>query len=332
MTGSTVGAILGLTRADRPYTGLSMTHANAQVITLGIALAMGLRGVISRRFTKSRLWEITRRYGCTMFNLLGGMTTAIYAEPRRSDDSDNPVRVVLSAGMPAAIWEDFARRFDVKISEFYGAAEGGLTFNVANAGPIGSCGKAPPNLELAILDEAGERCAPGEAGEICFRNADGSAPVVRYLKNPEASARKTAGGWLHMGDIGHLDANGWLYFDYRIGGGIRRNGDFINTAFIEKAIAELDAVADVYVYGVPMAGMAPGEKEVVAAIVATDPARFDAQAVFETCRVKLDGNSVPRFVQVVDEIPKTASEKPLERLLLQAFDMAAANVHTARSR
>ena len=184
MAGGTVGAILGLTREDRPYTGLSLTHANAQVITLGTTLVMGLRGVISRRFTKSRLWDITRRYGCTMFNLLGGMTTAIYAEPRRSDDRDNPVRVVLSAGMPAAIWEDFARRFDVKISEFYGAAEGGLTFNVANSGPIGSCGKAPPNLELAILDEAGQRCAPGEAGEICFRNADGSAPVVRYLKNP----------------------------------------------------------------------------------------------------------------------------------------------------
>jgi crotonobetaine/carnitine-CoA ligase len=332
MTGATVGAILGLTREDRPYTGLSLTHANAQVITLGIALAMGLRGVISRRFTRSRLWDITRRYGCTMFNLLGGMTTAIYAEPRRGDDRDNPVRVVLSAGMPAAIWEDFARRFDVQISEFYGAAEGGLTFNVANAGPIGSCGKAPPNLEVAILDETGARCAPGEAGEICFRNADGSAPVVRYLKNTEASSRKTAGGWLHMGDIGHLDAEGWLYFDYRMGGGIRRNGDFINTAFIEKAIAELDTVADVYVYGVPMAGMAPGEKDVVAAVVATDPARFDAQAVFETCRAKLDGNSVPRFVQVVDEIPKTASEKPQERFLLQAFDVAAANVHTATPR
>ena len=70
-----------------------------------------------------------------------------------------------------------------------------------------------------------------------------------------------------------------------------------------------------------MAGMAPGEKEVVAAVVATDPARFDAQAVFEACRAKLDANSVPRFVQLVDEIPKTASEKPQERFLLQAFDV-----------
>jgi crotonobetaine/carnitine-CoA ligase len=330
--GSVVGGILGLTRKDRPYTGLSLTHANAQVITLGVTLAMGLRGVISRRFTKSRLWDITRHYGCTMFNLLGGMTTAIYAEPRRSDDRDNPVRMVLSAGMPAAIWEDFARRFDVRISEFYGAAEGGLTFNIANAGPIGSCGKAPPNLELAILNEALERCAPGEAGEICFRNTDGSAPAVRYLKDPDASARKTAGGWLHMGDIGHLDADGWLFFDYRMGGGIRRNGDFINTAFVEKAIAELDTVTDVYVYGIPMPGMAPGEKEVVAAIVPADSSTFDAEQVFAACRSQLDANCMPRFLQLVDEIPKTASEKPQERFLLQAFDVAAANVHTATPR
>jgi crotonobetaine/carnitine-CoA ligase len=262
-----------------------------------------------------------------MFNLLGGMTTAIYAEPPRSDDRDNPVRMVLSAGMPAVIWEDFARRFDVAISEFYGAAEGGLTFNIANAGPVGSCGKAPPNLELAVLNEAGERCAPGEAGEICFRNADGSAPTVRYLKNPDASARKTAGGWLRMGDIGHLDENGWLFFDYRIGGGIRRNGDFVNTAFVEKTIAEIDAVADVFVYGVAMPGMAPGEKEVVAAVVPTHRDQFDPQVVFAACRARLDANSVPRFLQVVAEIPKTASEKPQERFLLQAFDTAAANVH-----
>jgi crotonobetaine/carnitine-CoA ligase len=293
---------------------------------------MGLRGVISRRFTKSRLWDITRHYGCTMFNLLGGMTTAIYAETRRSDDRDNPVRMVLSAGMPAAIWEDFARRFDVTISEFYGAAEGGLTFNIANAGPIGSCGKAPPNLELAILNEALERCGPGEAGEICFRNSDGSAPAVCYLKDPEASARKTAGGWLHMGDIGHLDADGWLFFDYRMGGGIRRNGDFINTAFVEKAIAELDTVTDVYVYGIPMPGMAPGEKEVVAAIVPADSSTFDAEQVFAACRSHLDANCMPRFLQLVDEIPKTASEKPQERFLLQAFDVSAANVHTATPR
>ena len=328
-TGGSIAKVLGLTESDRPYTGLSLTHANAQVITLGMSLVNGLRGVISRKFTKSRLWDITRHYGCTMFNLLGGMTTAVYAEPRRSDDADNPVRVVLSAGMPAAIWEDFATRFDLKITEFYGATEGGLTFNPHGAGPIGSCGKSSPTLELAILDEDGARCAPGSAGEICFRNADGSAPALHYLKNPEATAKKTAGGWLHMGDIGHVDANGWLFFQYRMGGGIRCNGDFINTALVEKALAELDAVADVYFYGVALPGMAPGEKVVVAAIVPTTEQAFDAAAVFAACRLKLDSNAVPRYLHIVTEIPKTASEKPIERLLLESFNVDAENVISA---
>ena len=108
---STLPAVFGLNENDCIYTGLSLTHANAQVVSLGMILHAGIRGVISRKFTKSRLWDITRRYGCTFFNLLGGMTTAVYADPPRDDDADNPVRLILSAGMPAAIWDDFSSLF-----------------------------------------------------------------------------------------------------------------------------------------------------------------------------------------------------------------------------
>jgi crotonobetaine/carnitine-CoA ligase len=69
---------------ERPYTGLSLTHGNAQMLTLAPSLVLQRRAVISRKFTKSRLWDITRKYGCTIFNLLGGMTTAIYSESRSS--------------------------------------------------------------------------------------------------------------------------------------------------------------------------------------------------------------------------------------------------------
>ncbi len=320
-TAEVVAKVLGLTEADRPYTGLSLTHANAQLVTLGSVLMLGLRGVVSRKFTKSRLWDITRHYGCTMFNLLGGMTTAVYAESPKGNDADNPVRIVLSAGMPAAIWEDFARRFDVQIYEFYGAAEGGLTFNASGVGPVGSCGKAPAILELKILNDEDQECPPGEAGEICFRNADGSSPVVKYFKNLEASVKKTDGGWLRMGDVGHVDKDGWLYFHYRKGGGIRRNGDFVNPAFVEKVLSQLDCVDDVFVYGVPIVEGAPGEKDVVAAIVPVPGASFDASRVFEVCRQKLESNFVPSYLHLVDEIPKTASEKPQERFLLEAFEI-----------
>lgn len=320
--------IFGFTRDDRPYTGLSLTHGNAQLVTLASSLKIGMRAVFSRKFTKSRLWEIARKYGCTTFNLLGGMTTAIYSENPRPDDADNPVRFIISSGMPGAIWLDFQRRFNVQLLEFYGAVEGGMTLNLIGQGPPGSIGKPPPGLLARIVDADERDVAPFEHGEIIFRPADGPDPVVDYFHNPEASLKKTAGGWLRMGDIGHFDAEGWMYFDYRMGGGIRHNGEFINAAFIEKAIAESPLVSDVFVYGVPAASDAPGEKDVVAAVVLVAGASFAAARLFDLCRDKLESSFVPSYFQVLPEIPKTASEKPLERTLLLEFSPLAANVFT----
>lgn len=321
-----MGAFLGMQEGDRLYTGLSLTHANAQLLTMGIALKMGLRSVISRRFTKSRLWDITRHYGCTVFNLLGGMTTALYSEPEKPDDADNPVRFVLSAGMPLALWDNFKQRFNVEIYELYGAAEGGLSINPNGIGPAGSIGKPPPSLEVRIVDEQDNECPRGTPGEIIFRNADGSPPKVTYFKNDAESRKKIQGGWLRMGDIGHMDTEGWLFFHYRKGSGIRRNGEFIDPANIEKVIAENPQVSDVYVYGVPAASGAPGEKDIIAAVVAEPSVRFNPDALFSDCRKNLGSNSVPTYIQLVDEIPKTASEKPQERFLLELFDTQSERV------
>jgi crotonobetaine/carnitine-CoA ligase len=313
---------------DRPYSGLSLTHANAQVITLGASLATGMRAVLSRRFTKSRLWGITRKYQCTTFTLLGGMTTAIYSEPTGPDDADNPVRFVISAGMPAAIWTNFEQRFNVRIVEFYGAAEGGLTVKPVGAGPVGSVGKPVPTLKHRIVDDDGNDCASGAPGELLFRPVDGSPFKVEYFGNPEASAQKGKDGWLHMGDVVREDENGWLFFEYRKGGGIRHNGEFINPAPIEKVIAESGTVDDVYVYGVKASSGAPGEKDVVAAVVPKRASDFDPQQVFRRCRAQLEASSVISFLQVVPEIPKTASEKPLERHLVDMFEQRRDSVFT----
>lgn len=312
--------VFGYQRDDKLYSGLSLTHANAQLVTLGASLALGLPCVLSRKFTKSRLWDICRAHGCTSFTLLGGMTTAVYAEPAKPNDADNPVRFVVSAGMPEAIWNDFEQRFDVQILEFYGAAEGGLTVKPIGVGPAGSIGKPVPDLRHRIIDEDGNDCAPGQPGELLFQPLDGKPYQIEYFGNPEASAKKCANGWLHTGDVVIEDADGWLYFLHRKGSGIRRNGDFINTAFIEKAIAECPEVDDVYVYGIPASTGVPGEKDVIAAVVPKSLEGFDPQQVFRACRDKLETNFVPSFLQVVSHIPKTASEKPQDRFLLEALE------------
>jgi len=318
-----MGGLFGYQEDERPYTGLSFTHSNAQATALCPALFAGYRAVFSRRFTKSKLWDIARRYGCTSFSVLGGMATAIYSDPARPDDADNSVRLVISGGMPAAIWQSFEERFGIRIFEIYGASDGGgMAFKRPDEGPIGSFGKPMPGYEMKILDDDGNECAPGVVGEICCRPEPGSpmSVDVDYFGNPQASQQKVRAGWNRSGDMGHSDAAGWLYFDYRRGGGIRHNGDFINPSFVEKVVAEDPQVDDVFVYGVPAASGAPGEKDVVAAIVAVDRTRFDPAAVFRTCRAGLEPNFVPAYLLVVDEIPKTASEKPLERVLIEAFE------------
>ncbi len=324
-----LGLLFGYEPDERPYTGLSFSHTNAQAVTLAPAVAMGLRAVFSRRFTKSRLWDVCRRHGATQLSLVGGMATAIYSEPPRPDDADNPVRLVVSGGMPPAVWKPFEERFGVRILEFYGANDGGgMAYNPPGTGPVGSFGKPVPTFDMRILDDDGRECPPGVVGEICCRPADGSNATVEYFGDPESSRAKVRGGWNRSGDMGHTDADGWFYFDHRRGGGLRRNGDFVQPGQVERVVAEHPDVADVFVYGVPAASGAPGESDIVAALVARDAASFDPGPLFARCRGELEANAVPTYLQVVEEIPKTASEKPQERLLAEALGSGDGRVFT----
>lgn len=316
MSRATALARLGLSTSDGLYNGLSLTHINAQN-TLRNGLALGVRTVFSRKFTKRRLWSLCRHYQCTVFNLLGGMIPEIYGMPEQPDDADNPVRFIFTSGMPAAIWQAFERRFGVTILEGYGATEGGGLSNPPGVGPVGSIGKPAPEWEAAILDEDGTPLGPNEEGEICFRRRDGAPITVRYYKNPEASADKVRGGWLRMGDLGHIDENGWFYFHHRVGGGVRRNGDFVNTAVVESVLTLSPLVADVFVYGVATPRNVSGEKTLVAAVVPNDLSSFQAEALLSWCRERLEKNDVPEIIQVLAEIPKTVSEKPIESACIE---------------
>jgi len=248
---------------DIPYTGLSMTHGNAQAVTVFPALAKGLRAVISERFTKSRIWDICREYGCTTYSLLGGMMSGIYNEPVKDDDGENPIRVVISAGTPRAIWEDYEKRFNVKIHEWYSAVEGGLAHNPHGEGPVGSFGKPPEVfLEMRVVDKNDNDVPAGEKGELISKMKSGDTEVNYYGREKE-SEEKTRGGWLRSGDICHQDENGYFYFDFRSGGGLRRQGDFIQPDYVEKIIGEQESVSEVCVYGIPAASGAPGESDLL---------------------------------------------------------------------
>jgi len=315
------------TREDKLYTGLSLTHGNAQAITLVPSLMMSIPSVISRRFTKSRLWDICRKHGCTTFSLLGGMMMGIYSEQVRDDDKNNPVKKVISAGTPRAIWEDFELRFDVKIHEWYAAVEGGFAHNPPGEGPVGSFGKALEGvLDMKVVHDDDTECETGEIGELIFIPKEGKAEV-EYVGKKKASEEKTRGGILRTGDMCHRDEDGWYYFDFRKGGGFRRQGDFIQPEYVEKALAEMPEITDVCVYGVPAESGAPGESDIVAAIVPANGREIEPDKVFSLLSSTLEKHAVPSYIQIVDEIPKSASEKNLDRFLRDEFSPDAKNVY-----
>ena len=255
------------------------------------------------------------------------MMGGIYNEPRRDNDADNPVRVVISAGTPAAIWEDFEKRFHVKILEWYGAVEGGFAYKAPGQGPVGSFGKPLPGMmEFKVVDENDNQVPNGQSGELIVRLTKGETKVD-YLGKPEASAEKTRGGWLRTGDMVHRDEKGWYYFDFRKGNELRRAGDFIQPDHIEKVIGEHPDVSEVCVYGIPAASGAPGESDIVAAIAPFEGSKIDVKSVFEKCRKDLPSNSIPSYIQVIEIIPKTISEKALDRVLKAGFSPDAENVY-----
>jgi carnitine-CoA ligase len=207
------------------------------------------------------------------------------------------------------------------------AVEGGFVYKPVGEGPVGSVGRLSPGYDVRVVDADGQDCPPGSVGELLFRPVRASV-TVNYWRSQEASAHKTRAGWLHSGDMVHRDAEGYVFFHYRQGEAIRRNGEFINPDAIARVFAEHPAVTDVVVYGMPARSGAPGEHDIVAAVVPTDRTQFNPASVFTACRQALPPNAIPSYLQVVSTLPKTLSEKPQRRLLLEHFDPSAPDVFT----
>ncbi len=321
-------AFFGYRADDVPYTGLSLTHGNALVVTLLPALTGAVsHSVFSPRFTKTRLWDVCIEHGCTTWSNLGGIASAIYGEQPSAKDRMHNVRVLVSAGMPRELWSAFEERFGVRVLEWYGTMEGGaFAYKPPGAGPVGSFGKPPDVLEMAIVDDADQPVPPGTIGELVGRPAAGPAQL-EYFKNAEASTYKTRGGWMHTGDMCWRDAEGWYFFAHRKEeGGIRRMGEFISEGFVRRIVLEHPDVVDAHVYGVQSRTGAPGESDIVVAVVVGEPQSFDAVSLFERCARVLERSHVPDYVQVVDELPKTASEKVQTRFLAAMLDPSSPRV------
>ncbi|HVA42020.1 MAG TPA: AMP-binding protein [Acidimicrobiales bacterium] len=302
-----LGRVLGATGVhpgEVMYTSLPLFHGNAMGVTVVGSVLLDCQVALGRRFSASGHFDACRRHGAVEFNTLGGMIPMLLKTPERPDDAEHPVRVVLSAGCPPWAWEQFETRFGVKLVEWFGMVDApGFLLN--DAGRVGSMGRPVGDTEFAVVDDADQPLEPGQVGELVFRGPGG--PPTEYHNDPEATARAYQGGWFHTGDLAERDTDGFFYYRGRKKESMRRRGENISAWEVESAVNTHPAVAESAAHGVPSD---LGEDEVKVIVVLRPGERLDPEALLDHCRGRLAYYAVPRYVEIVDQLPKTGTQRP----------------------
>jgi len=299
----------GYTEQDVVYNTLPLFHIGGQNM-VWMALVSDTTVALAERFSASRFWQDVRAYGATFTLFLGAMIPILHKQPPRPDDHANPLRVALSAAAPRTIWEDFERRFDLKIVELYSQTEGGFLLNAdaKAAGKVGAMGKPSAGFEMKVVDEQDRELPPGAVGELIYRPAAGST-LTEYYKNPEATAEKTRGGWIRSGDLAYQDTDGYFFFVDRKNDFMRRRGENISSFEVERIINGHPQVLESAAYAIPSE---LGEDEVMVALVLQPGAELAPLELIQYCEAHMAYFMIPRYVRIVDTFPKTGTERTMK--------------------
>lgn len=304
----------GVRPGETMYTPLPLYHGNALVVSALGSMVAGGRLALAPKFSASRFWDDIRRYDAVEFNALGGIIPILLKQPERPEDRDNPVRVVLSAGAPDdERWDRFQDRFGVRLVEWFGMVDSPGTL-LNTSGRPGSMGRPVGGVEFRVVDGEDQPLPAGEVGELVFRHPLGQ--LSRYHNNEEATREAYRGGWFHSGDLASVDEDGWFYYRGRKKQSMRRRGENISAWEIETVLIQHRDIAECAAYGVPSE---MGEDEVAVAIVPVAGATVRPDDVIEFCRGALAQYAVPRFVTVLDELPKTGTQKIQYQALQQEW-------------
>jgi crotonobetaine/carnitine-CoA ligase len=303
------------TEDDVLYTGLPFFHGNAQGITIGPAILADAKAVIVERFSASQLWDDCRRYECTEANYIGGIIPILLKQTPRPDDADNPVRLMVGAAAPADEWEAFQKRFNTKLLEVYGMTECYCCLvSPYDAPRPGSCGKAITGWDVRIVDENDNECPSDVAGEFIARSNKMWVGTTGYYKKPEATLELIQNGWIHTGDMGRRDKDGYFFFADRKKQAIRRRGENISSFEVESVIDAHPAVLEACVVGVPSE---VGEEEVKAVVVLKEGLSVLPEELIHWCEPRMAYFAIPRYIAIRSSLPKTPSER-VEKFKLKA--------------
>ena len=291
---------LGITAEDVVLAVTPLFHGNAWG-AVQTALHAGGTVAFPAAFHASAFWPLVQETGATVLYTLGTILAMLLARPASDAERTSRLRVILGLGS-ASVRERVIERFGVTdVAECYGSTDAGVvTITPIGVPPrAGSCGPPVPGVEIRIVDDAGRDLPPRTPGEIAVRSPSG---LAAYFRDPDETARAVRDGWFLTGDVGWLDEDGWLYFVDRKRDVIRRGGENVSSALVEKVLREHPRVAEVAVVGVPDPVLG---QEIKAFVVASGPVGEDELREFAGAR--LAGFQVPRVWEFPASLPKTAT-------------------------
>ncbi len=293
------------------FSCLPLFHSNAQVLCAYPALIAGGRVAYVERFSGTRFWQQAIDMGATMFNGIGAMLYFLWNQPPSDLDRAHSVHSVLAAPAPRDIYFEFEERFGVKLTEGYGLTETGVCTVMDPTQPVrlGSCGRANPGYEVTIVEPGTDRPLPPETpGEIVVDMKVPNIVMRAYYGMPEKTAEDFRNLKLHTGDLGRMDADGYVYFMDRVKDYIRRRGENVSSMEVERQVSEHPNVKEAAAIGVKAGEGASSEDEIMIVCIA-EGEKPDMVELTEFMAERMPYFMVPRYIRFVDALPKTPTER-----------------------
>lgn len=298
---------------DVYYNYFPLFHNTAQAMLTVPVLLAGARMVLTERFSASRFWPEVREHGCTAFYYIGEILHILLKSTTRDDSRGSTLRVGWGIGGAADDLVEFQDRYGVELRSGYGSTEANVPCYVPHgSAKVGSAGRPAPGFEVRIADEQGQPLPADTVGEILVRSYEPCALMAGYDGDAAATVAAWKDLWFHTGDAGRLDADGDLYFTGRIKDAIRVRGENVSAFEVERAISEDPAVLEVAAIAVPCE---LGGDDLKIVVVPRAGAQLDPQALVELAHARLPKFAVPRYVEFVEALPKTPTNKVMKHVL-----------------
>lgn len=290
---------------------------NGAFLTLMPAWFQGCTYVLQRAFDARQMIDAITREHVTHIKMVPSQIIELLQQPDFDDHHLPSLEMVGSVGAPLHLEhkQELVRRLPRRLYELYGLTEGFATILDRDDAPakLGSVGVPPPGYEMRIVDEAGRDLPAGQVGEIV-----GRAPITMpgYYKRPDLTATAIKDGWLHSGDLGYVDEDGFLFLvdrkkDLIVSGGVNVYPRDIEEIFIRHPV-----VADVAVFGAPHERW--GETP-VAAVVLRHGMTATAEAIRDWVNERVSRFQKVDAVRIVDALPRNVAGKTLRRVLKDAY-------------